>query len=338
MPGIDSEELGVALTAALSRQLGADRAIVELERRPYSYRTSYELEQVHVVLDDGTSLDLIFKNLGEDGLHEGAQAAKPDFLREPMREIETYARVLAPARLGTATYYGASVEPERGRYWLFVEKVAGVELWQVGELETWKETARWLARLHARLGDGVHAGAIELPPQLLLYDEAFYRCWPERARRFAVARDLTAGDVAKIESLAERYERVVQRLLALPVTFIHGEFYASNVLVAGAPDAAVRVCPIDWEMAAVGPGLMDLAALVTGWSEESRGAVALAYREAAAPPLASAAEDAFFAALDLCRLHLAIRWLGWAPDWTPPEEHRQDWLGEAERLAEKIDA
>ena len=335
---IDSQDLCAALATALSEHFGTERTVAALERRPYSYRTSYELEQLRVVLDDGTSLDLIFKNLGEDGLHEGARAAKPEFLRNPSREIEVYAQLLAPAQLGTPTYYGASADAERGRYWLFIEKVEGTELWQIGELEAWEATARWLARLHARFADAVRAS--EVPPDLVRYDADFYRRWPERARRFARERGLSADELRKLEQIADVHERLVERLVALPATFIHGEFYASNVLVARASGAAVdRVCPIDWEMAAVGPALFDLAALVTGWSDESRTAVALAYREAAPPALGQADDErAFLGTLDLCRLHLAIRWLGWAPDWTPPNEHRRDWLGEAERLAEEIDA
>ena len=41
-------------------------------------------------------------------------------------------------------------------------------------------------------------------------------------------------------------------------------------------------------------------------------------------------------ALDDCRLHLAIRWLGWAADWSPPPENAHDWLKEAIALAEKM--
>ena len=29
------------------------------------------------------------------------------------------------------------------------------------------------------------------------------------------------------------------------------------------------------------------------------------------------------------RLHLAVQWLGWSRDWTPPREHATDWLGES---------
>lgn len=96
------------------------------------------------------------------------------------------------------------------------------------------------------------------------------------------------------------------------------------------------MAPVDWEMAALGPGLVDLAALVAGgWSDEQRTAIAQAYFEAMPPPRARAWDD-FARALDYCRLHLAVQWLGWSPDWSPPRAHAQDWLGEAVRLAEGL--
>jgi hypothetical protein len=40
--------------------------------------------------------------------------------------------------------------------------------------------------------------------------------------------------------------------------------------------------------------------------------------------------------LDACRVHMAIRWLGWAPAWKAPAEHRHDWLAEASRAAARL--
>ena len=47
--------------------------------------------------------------------------------------------------------------------------------------------------------------------------------------------------------------------------------------------------------------------------------------------------DDLLATLDWCRLHLAVRWVGWAPSWSPPREHRHDWLREALSLAEEVE-
>src|SRR5439155_16888340 len=164
---------------ALSRHFGGPRTIARLERRRSDYGSSFALEELDVGLDDGTTLPLMFKDLSPRALLQGARAVKPAFLYEPRREIEVYQRVLAPRRLGTATCYGAVVDERLGSYWLFLERVAGVELYQVGELSTWQRAARWLAGLHTRLA----AESAHFAPaaRLLRYDEAFYRQWPRRA-------------------------------------------------------------------------------------------------------------------------------------------------------------
>ena len=73
-----------------------------------------------------------------------------------------------------------------------------------------------------------------------------------------------------------RYGEAIAPLASLPRTFVHGELYPSNVLVVR-DDRDPRVCPIDWEMAAIGPGLVDLAALVGGWDPPERERLVAAY-------------------------------------------------------------
>ena len=88
------------------------------------------------------------------------------------------------------------------------------------------------------------------------------------------------------------------------------------------------------QAAALGPGLVDLAALSIGsWTEDERDALALAYLSASGEDPSHADTTEFLNSLELFRLHLAVQWLAWDPRWTPPEEHRQDWLGEALRAA-----
>ncbi len=334
---IGTAELCVALEAALSRRSGAQRRVAGLERRPSAYSTSFAIEELGVRLDDGTRLRLLFKDLSRHALLENARRVKPAFLYDPLREIETYRSILEPNRLGTATCYGAFVDHRAGHYGLFLEKVPGVELYQVGDFATWQKVARWLATMHARFAGETERLARAAP--LLRYDAEFYRLWIQRARTsWGRAEPSQPGDVRSgMERLARSYDRVVERLATLPVTFIHGEFYASNVLVHET-EGKLRVCPIDWEMAAVGPGLIDLAALTAGgWNADEKKALALAYHAALAPrdgwPPAS---EEFLTALDHCRLHLAVQWLGWASGWSPPPEHTQDWLGEALSLAGKL--
>ncbi|MGI8825515.1 MAG: hypothetical protein ACR2JC_07710 [Chloroflexota bacterium] len=44
----------------------------------------------------------------------------------------------------------------------------------------------------------------------------------------------------------------------------------------------------------------------------------------------------FLTSLDYCRLHLAVQFLGWSPEWTPPSAHAQNWLEQAERLVDEL--
>ena len=101
-----------------------------------------------------------------------------------------------------------------------------------------------------------------------------------------------------------------------------------------------RICPLDWETAAVGPGPIDVAALAAGaWSEEQKLQLLRHYHAAltARSVRTRLPTDARFA-FDLSRLHLAVRMLGWADarDWVPPEQHAFDWLAEGTRLARKL--
>jgi thiamine kinase-like enzyme len=101
--------------------------------------------------------------------------------------------------------------------------------------------------------------------------------------------------------------------------------------------ADVSVLPVDWEMAAVGPGAVDLAALVGGWAPAERERLEDAYRAeiaAAGHPLLDAGDLA--EQVRRGRLHLALQWIGWAEGWQPPSEHAHDWLGTALTLSEEL--
>ena len=326
----DTSELSAALEQCLGRHCGRPCPLARLERRPSDYRSSNALEEIDAELADGRVLRLVFKDLSPRALLECARGARPEFLREPRREIEVYRTFLAVAGLGTAAYYGAAADEDRGRYWLFLDRVPGQALNQVGEFAAWLQAARWLAALHT-----LTVGAAQAlgEARLVAFDADYFRLWPRRAQAFA----RRSADRRMLARLAGRYDPAVERLAALPRTMIHGEFFAANVLVHNL-EPSWRVCPVDWETAALGPGLVDLAALTAGqWADPQREALALAYHaEQTARGGLPPAPEALLTDLDFCRLHLAVQWLGWSPEWSPPPEHSHDWLGEALALSEKL--
>jgi Phosphotransferase enzyme family len=307
-----------ATTSELRRELGRifGVEVQGLLRRPHDYRTSFGLETLALMLADGREITLVFKDLSRSSLDANARLAKPASRHDPLREIEAYRDALPSHDLGTAAYYGSVVDRSRDRYWLFIEHVPGLVLWQIGEHETWRAVARWLALLHESVRPRGNA--------LALYDAALYRDSFERAR--------SAGGSRALDALAGLHDRALDALARLPAAFLHGDFYPSNVLVQKRTDS-LRICPIDWESAGIGPGLLDLAALVSGWGEREVVELARTYRDALAEPCP---EQEFLNALDYCRLHVAVRWLDSPPGWSPPRGHARDWLTTALQLAEKL--
>jgi hypothetical protein len=298
------------LTRVLEEVFG--EPLLNVRRQPSAYSSSFPIEHLQIAFPDGRAISVIFKNLGRDAILDGASRVKPGFLYDSRREIDVY-RYLHPALdLGAPKLHGASGD------WLFLEYVPAPELYQIGDFEVWLEAARWLARLHAsRASEPV--AARKLVPQLLEHDAAYYDAWRSRAHAFAGA---------KLDRIVESYPGVMDVLLALPRTLIHGEFYASNVLVQ-TTEQGVRICPVDWEMAAIGPGILDVAALASGkWGRERRSMMAQAYCDALPETLRP---PNLIAAFECAQLQMALQWLGWSGDWPMYKEHAQDWLAEALR-------
>ena len=310
----------------LSELLADGREAYVISRRPYRYATSAPLEELHVHIG-GCKLAVIFKDLSRERLIGDARATKPAFLHEPAREIETYSRILAPAELGPRLV-AAVTQPDPPRHWLVLEKVPGVELWQVGDVQVWEAVAAWLGGFHARFETGL-AAIRSANPRLLEYSTAWFQFTCQRAR---TALDSISDRRAPVLIRAlRRYDEVISAIVALPRALVHGEFYPSNVLVVTG-EHPLRVCPVDWEMAGIGPGLLDLAALVGGWGHAERDRLADAYIRGLGHPDRAARVGSLHAELGSCRLHLALQWLGWSTRWCPPPEHAHDWLGEALEL------
>jgi Ser/Thr protein kinase RdoA (MazF antagonist) len=307
-----------------------DPEVNAVRRSPYRYATSAALEEVVLVGERGESGALILKDLSRESLLDDARRTKPAFLHEPLRELETYRAIIGPAGIGPRCVAAFS-DRERSRHWLLLERVDGVELWQVGEMEVWREVARWLGEFHARYAARL-AELREANPHLIEYSPEWFALWRDRARA-ALSRSAD-GRAPQLAGALERYDEVIEALGSLPRAFIHGELYPSNVLVVRRA-GAVDVRPVDWEMAGTGPGLIDLAALAGGYEAAERRSLAAAYGEGLAVSGAAVPAEPQ-TGLAACRLHLAIQWLGWSDGWRPPAEHSHDWLGEALALVEEL--
>lgn len=337
MPSISADglddELQAVVDGLIHKRHPTLSAIASIDRQPLVYRSSFNLDELRVTFDEGETLSLLLKDLSRSSLLPAARAAKPGFLYDPMREITVYERLLGDAPHGPPLVYGSCVDPARDRYWLILEKVHGSELYQVGDSTLWEDAARWLARFHGRFRGIMESSCDEVHRWLLQHDAVFYQRWMTRAVEIQGRRP---NRRQRVQWLAKLHPRVVDFLVEQPRVLLHGEFYASNVLVTERPNCS-RVCPVDWEMAAIGPAVTDVAALTVGnWSAGDRHRLLTAYWSANRNNEPYGSIDAFVYAVRVAQLQLAIQWLGWSDDWLPPATQAWDWLGEATRLAQML--
>ncbi|MGN6201289.1 MAG: phosphotransferase family protein [Solirubrobacterales bacterium] len=323
------EELRGCLEQALAETLHDSPRVVRLERRPFAYETSFAIDELRAVLGDCERLDLLVKDVGA-GLSAAAAATKPARALEPRREIAVYRSLLRGSAIPAPRFYGAAEDAESGRAWLFLERVPGEVLADVGGPTAWRAAAAWAAQL-----GGVAAALDPAVDRLLLHrDRGWHQHWLTAAAANCESSDRTRL-AARLRASAGR---LLDRLDALPRAFVHGELYPSNVIVVreGTPESG-QVKPVDWEMAGTGPFALDLAALATGWTGDERQALYAAFHEALPGEVAeSISPGDLDEAVSLCELSLALQWLGWSADWQPPAEHRRDWAAEADRLMEEL--
>jgi hypothetical protein len=326
-----SDELvSEVLEQSLSEARGAPARVLELSRRPFPYETSFAIDELDARLADGETLELLVKDVGRAGLSDLAASAKPTFALDQEREIVVYRDLLAGSRLSTPRFVGASIAPDASRRWLFLERIGGEVLTDVGEISVWQQSAAWAAELDPALS----ARPRELDRLLLHRDGAWHRRWIDAA--LAVLSDAQPAQDGLAERLRRDRPHLLERLDALPRTFVHGELYASNVVVDRG-HGETRIAPVDWELAGTGPYTLDLAALVSGWSSENRLSMCQAFHDSLPPGSALATGiEPLLEATSLCQLSLALQWIGWAPGWNPPESHRRDWPAEAALLLDEV--
>jgi thiamine kinase-like enzyme len=68
----------------------------------------------------------------------------------------------------------------------------------------------------------------------------------------------------RLAHVLDCYDRLVEVLGNQPRTLVHGSYRPANILVDITAEP-MRICPIDWEMAAIGSVLYDLAFLTEGF-------------------------------------------------------------------------
>src|SRR5262249_6567808 len=129
---------------------------------------------------------------------------------------------------------------------------------------------------------------------------------------------------------------VVAVMTDQPPSLVHGGCRPSNILVRVASDPS-RVCILDWEEAAVGAPLFDVAYLLDGFEPPTLERFLDAYRRgASASGLALTPQGEMKSVVDCFRLHMTMNSLSQAVLKGYKERDVAKLLAIAERLDEKI--
>jgi hypothetical protein len=230
--------------AVLARSL--DRPSLRIVgRRRNTFLSTLPTEIVDVADDSGFEATLFAKYYLKDDTDYG----------RPLRgdvEAAVYEHVLPLTGLPHARFAASRVVD--GSLWLFTQCVTG---WRVNKspdsAEALTAAASWIGAFHAALASD---GAPIRFPFLEVYDDAFLAGLGARAAE----SNPYLLDTDWYERTVDALRSSIGGLLRDQLTVIHGEYYPKNILIDGA-----TALPVDWETAAIGPGILDIAMLSENW-------------------------------------------------------------------------
>jgi aminoglycoside phosphotransferase (APT) family kinase protein len=322
--GGDETSLRLTLERLLARAQRRPVRVTNLRREPSPFATLFPVEILSLSLEGGERVSLFVKRLGSE------QADHPEKQRRD-REIRIYEELLGQGDLPVVKYYGHTQSRASGQCELFLEYVDDWNL-KYQDLQHWFCAARRLGQLHAHFA--TQAERLLACDFLLRFDANYFREWAARA--LAVVAAQSAGLAAALSRVVANYDRVACLLGLQPVTLVHNDLAPKNV-IADRSTSPSRICFVDWEMAGVGCGLLDLVDLKYGLDPASDEWMCAGYCEAVAGagllPSSREALEGLFAA---CELHKTFYRLAFSQTWGVSTERVAQWVAEAQRLSDRV--
>ena len=291
----DDEVLRSRLECIAYQLTGQRGAIATIHCRQSEYATSFPCYIVDLCLSNGKCLSLFLKSLGFSHLHKDLMQQRRD------RELIVYRDLLANMSLGTAIYYDSVWDHNQGRFWLIIEHVSGIPV-RYSDFQYWVSSARWLGRMFAKFSE--RRDLLDNCTVLQCHDRDYFL---STAKKAVVAVGEAAESLSdRLDRISETYGQVVNLMSNQRPSLVHGSYRPHNILVAAEP--VQRICPVDWELAAVGSPLYDLAFLANGFTSPRLELMLDAYRAGAIESGASPPEQTELTALVNCfRLHKVLK-------------------------------
>jgi thiamine kinase-like enzyme len=245
--------------------------------------------------------------------------------------VGVYEKLLAGADLPVPRYFGAAWNEATGRREVFLEYVDDWSL-RYQSLEHWHTAARRLAALHAHFA--ARAEELLACDFLLRLDASYTHAWAERA--LTTIRELYPDLAVGLEEVVRGCDRAADILGAQPLTLVHNDLAPKNVLADRSASPA-RICFVDWELAGVGCGLLDLVHLKYGLeAEDDRSFCAAYFAELAGTGLLPADPRERSAVLAACELHKTLYRLACCRPWRLTMDQVAGWVAEAGEFLSRI--
>lgn len=301
----DAEASHEALRAHINRTtvqlFGHAGEIAALRREPAKASTSYDTEIVTVKLSSGEQRRLFLKNYGI------FICRKDDMEQRREREISVYRELLSDADVGTPEYYGCIRDAARGQFWMLLEFISGTPAGYLGT-ENWIKAAGWIGRMHKHFaGESEQLSGCEF---LIRHDAAHFLNAAAEARE-SVAR-ICPESLDHFQPVADQYEPIAEVMARDPFTLVHGASRPVNMMICdGEGSSGERRRPrgtvlgYDWEEAAFGSPMYDLAYLADGFEPPVLDQFFAAYREATGDAFPSTSNERLMKHTYECfRVHL----------------------------------
>jgi hypothetical protein len=184
-----------------------------------------------------------------------------------MYEGYVYRDILSRMDIETPKFFGTYRPELSDQFWLVTEYLDNAEpLNYSSNPRAIQLAATWLGHFH-RQTEGF--GDTNSPDYLYKYDRDRYlgtiQCGLERAA--------SAGNAAPWQDeFQDSWNTVTDQLVRKPVVIIHGDYFPHNIMIR-----QNRICPVDWELSALGIGEIDLASLIMGYEQKTVSECAEAY-------------------------------------------------------------
>lgn len=268
-PVTDEDTLRERLERAIPDMLGGGEGIMGIRMAPFKLSTSYNTYLVTVQLISGDEFKVFLKDFG----FSVRPKDNPKQRRE--RELLVYQDLLAEAGIGTARCYGSIMDESQGRFWLLLEFVDGSPV-AYCDIEYWASAAGALGRMHGYFAQ--QSARLRACDFLIRHNADFF--WSKAGLALRNVSQISRRLADRLAKIIDRYAPIVDIMTGQPPTLLHGGCRPTNILVKVASDPS-RVCIIDWEEAAFGSPLFDIAYLLDGFEPPTLDRLLDAYRQEA---------------------------------------------------------